>query len=114
MLFRSRIPFLIVNVVFYAFNAVSIPLLQDMVAKKAEGKDVYKRQIHDTQVALDRVVRMIKEGKVQATNGEDIPVQCDSICVHGDNESAIAFVTAIRSRLAEEGITCQSFGSFVR
>ena len=34
-----RIPFLIVNVVFYAFNAVSIPLLQDMVAKKAEGND---------------------------------------------------------------------------
>lgn len=34
-----RVPFLIVNVVFYAFNAVSIPLLQDMVAKKAEGND---------------------------------------------------------------------------
>ena len=36
---EMRIPFLIVNVVFYAFNAVSIPLLQDMVAKKAEGSD---------------------------------------------------------------------------
>ena len=30
--------FLVVNVVFYAFNAVSIPLLQDMVAKKAQGE----------------------------------------------------------------------------
>ena len=36
---EMRIPFLVVNVVFYAFNAVSIPLLQDMVAKKAEGND---------------------------------------------------------------------------
>lgn len=36
---RDMVPFLIINVVFYAFNAVSIPLLQDMVAKKAEGHD---------------------------------------------------------------------------
>ena len=36
---QDMVPFLIINVVFYAFNAVSIPLLQDMVAKKAEGHD---------------------------------------------------------------------------
>ena len=104
-----------------AAKEMGVPCAREFFADRAyapDGNLAPRSQpgavIHDTQVALDRVVRMIKEGKVQATNGEDIPVQCDSICVHGDNESAIAFVTAIRSRLAEEGITCQSFGSFVR
>ena len=104
-----------------AAKEMGVPCAREFFADRAyapDGNLAPRSQpgavIHDTQVALDRVVRMIKEGKVQATNGEDITVQCDSICVHGDNESAIAFVTAIRSRLAEEGITCQSFGSFVR
>ena len=38
--FESVAPFMAASVVFYAFNAVSIPLLQDMVAKQAaKGKD---------------------------------------------------------------------------
>ena len=104
-----------------AAKEMGVPCAREFFADRAyapDGSLAPRSQpgavIHDTQVALDRVVRMIKEGKVQATNGEDIPVQCDSICVHGDNESAIAFVTAIRSRLAEEGLSCQSFGSVVR
>lgn len=33
-------PFMVMSVVFYTFNAVSIPLLQDLVAKRAaQGKD---------------------------------------------------------------------------
>lgn len=37
---ESVAPFMAISVVFYAFNAVSIPLLQDLVAKRAStGKD---------------------------------------------------------------------------
>lgn len=37
---NAVVPFMTVSVLFYAFNAVSIPLLQDMVAKRAQnGKD---------------------------------------------------------------------------
>ena len=32
-------PFLIINIVYYAFNAVAIPLLQALVAEKAQGKE---------------------------------------------------------------------------
>ena len=70
--------------------------------------------LHDTQVALDQVVKMIQTGKVTAIDGTEIPVACDSICVHGDNESAVAFVTAIRHRLEEEGIACRPFGASLR
>ncbi|HZW48749.1 MAG TPA: MFS transporter, partial [Bacillota bacterium] len=33
----SVLPFIVINVLFYAFNAVTIPALQSMVAKKAHG-----------------------------------------------------------------------------
>lgn len=47
---------------------------------------------------------MIKEGKVQAINGEDIDIKADSICVHGDNPQAVAFVENIRKALEKEGV----------
>ena len=37
---NAVVPFMTVSVLFYAFNAVSIPLLQDMVSKRSQnGKD---------------------------------------------------------------------------
>ena len=70
--------------------------------------------IHDTQIALDRVVKLISQGLVTAIDGSEIPVACDSICVHGDNQSAVDFVTAIGARLAAEGIEPTAFGRFLR
>ena len=58
--------------------------------------------IKDENEAINRVVRMLKEGKVQAITGADIPITADSICVHGDNEHALAFVKTIRARLEAE------------
>lgn len=61
--------------------------------------------IHDEDLAVKRVIRMIKEGKVEAITGKDIDISVDSICVHGDGEKALAFVQKIRSALEAEGIT---------
>lgn len=60
--------------------------------------------ITQEEVAIARVIRMVKEGKVESINGKDIPIQADSICVHGDGEKALAFVQRIRRALAAEGI----------
>lgn len=48
---------------------------------------------------------MVKEGTVTAITGEEVPLKADSICVHGDNPSAVAFVRSIRSVLEAEGVT---------
>lgn len=61
--------------------------------------------IHDTEEALSRTVRMMKEGIVTAVTGETVPLTADSICVHGDSPSALAFVKAIRERLETEGVS---------
>lgn len=66
--------------------------------------------IHDVTVAVDRVIRMIQEGKVTAVDGTDINIQADTICVHGDEPEALQFVQQLRERLQAEQITIQNFG----
>jgi UPF0271 protein len=60
--------------------------------------------IHDEDLAVARVVRMVREGVVESITGKDIPISADSICVHGDGESALAFVRKIRAAFDREGI----------
>lgn len=60
--------------------------------------------ITDENEAIARVVRMVKEQKVTAITGKDIPIRADSVCVHGDGEKALAFVERIRQALEGEGI----------
>ena len=60
--------------------------------------------IHDADVAIARVIRMIKERKVKAITGEDVEINAQSICVHGDNPEAVEFVKRIKTKLQEEGV----------
>ncbi len=60
--------------------------------------------IEDEDLAVRRVVRMIKEDKVKAITGEDITLRGDTICVHGDNKKALEFVKKIRAALEKEEI----------
>lgn len=79
-----------------------------LVSRKVEGA-----VIHDTDRAIARVIRMVKEGKVEAVNGEDVAIQADTICVHGDNPSAVAFVEAIRRTLESENVQVVSMEKFI-
>ena len=47
---------------------------------------------------------MVKEGKVTAITGKEIPIEAQSICVHGDGVKALEFVKKIRQALTDEGI----------
>ena len=60
--------------------------------------------IPDEDEAVARVIRMIREGKVTAVTGKDIPIRADSVCVHGDSPKALAFVQKIRAALTAEQI----------
>ena len=60
--------------------------------------------IEDEETAVRRAVRMVKDGQVESITGRTIAIRADSVCVHGDNEKALAFVKKIRAALAAEGI----------
>ncbi|MFA9396797.1 MAG: 5-oxoprolinase subunit PxpA [Clostridiaceae bacterium] len=64
--------------------------------------------INDEEMAIKRVIRMIKENKVETINGIDIPIIADSICVHGDGEKALQFVEKISRVLKKESIEITS------
>ena len=64
--------------------------------------------IHDKDLAIKRVIRMVKEGKVESINGKDIDLVPQSICIHGDNPEALEFAKNIREALLKEGIEISS------
>ncbi|MDP0507312.1 MAG: 5-oxoprolinase subunit PxpA [Fusobacterium sp. JB019] len=64
--------------------------------------------IHDKDLAISRVIRMVKEGKVESINGKDIDLVPQSICIHGDNPEALEFAKNIREALVKEGIEISS------
>ncbi len=70
-----------------------------LVNRRKEGA-----MITDEDEAIARVIRMVKEQKVTAITGRDIPIRADSICVHGDGAKALAFVEKIRAALTAEGV----------
>lgn len=94
-----------------AGQEVGLQVVNEVFADRAYEKDgtlVSRRKegamITDTDLALQRVIRMVTESKVETTDGEDIDIQADSICVHGDGAKALEFVQSIRKGLMQEGI----------
>lgn len=67
--------------------------------------------IHDADEAVHRVIRMVKEGKVEAVDGNDIDLQADTICVHGDTRQALEFVMRLKDGLEANGISIQRVGN---
>ena len=87
-------------------------------AYEEDGSLVNRRKpgamITDEEEAIRRVIRMVKEQKVETITGKDIAIRADSVCVHGDGEKALAFVEKIRWALQEEGVLIQPLDSFIQ
>ncbi|WP_173915547.1 LamB/YcsF family protein [Halobacillus sp. Marseille-Q1614] len=60
--------------------------------------------ITDPKEAIHQVIRMVKENKVQTVQGHDIEIKAQTICIHGDGQTALEFADNIASSLAEAGI----------
>ena len=55
--------------------------------------------IHDTAQAVEHVKRMIAEQALFSLSGKRIPCHVDSICVHGDEPTAVATARDVRAGL---------------
>jgi 5-oxoprolinase (ATP-hydrolysing) subunit A len=60
--------------------------------------------LRDPKEAAQRVLRMLREGKVRSVEGRDVEVCGETICVHGDTPGAVEFARELRSRLEHEGV----------
>ncbi|MEK0286064.1 5-oxoprolinase subunit PxpA [Caldifermentibacillus hisashii] len=70
--------------------------------------------IKDHKIAVNQVIRMVKERKVKSVQGEDVVIQADTICIHGDGLHALEFAQYIPNALREAGITIAKIGDFLR
>ena len=60
--------------------------------------------INDPSQACDQVLRMIIDNKVATLNGEDINIEADTICIHGDGANAVAIATTLYDTLKNNNI----------
>ena len=67
--------------------------------------------IHDEEVAVAQVLRMVREGAVRATDGTDVAIRADTVCVHGDGAHAVAFARRLNAELRRAGIEIKAFGA---
>ena len=66
--------------------------------------------IKDPVQVSERALRMAKEGNVVAVDGTVVPLEAQTLCVHGDNPSAIDLVKGIRRALEEDGVSVLPMG----
>jgi UPF0271 protein len=65
--------------------------------------------LHDPDAAAARVLAMVQDKAVTTVTGKRIPVEIDTICVHGDEPSAVAMARTIRAVLEANGVTIAPF-----
>ena len=61
--------------------------------------------LDEAEEAAVRAVRMLRENLVRTVDGSDLPIEAETICVHGDTPEAVAFARKLRTHLAAAGIT---------
>ena len=69
--------------------------------------------IHDHTAVAAKVLKMVKEGRVVCKDGSEIELAADTICVHGDNPSALALVKNIRESLQSAGVEIAAPNTFL-
>ncbi|QIM64090.1 5-oxoprolinase subunit PxpA [Frederiksenia canicola] len=63
--------------------------------------------VESDEKAIAQVLQMVEQQAVTSVEGFTIPIQADSICLHGDGAHAVEFAEKIRIALAERHIQIQ-------
>lgn len=67
--------------------------------------------LHDPEEAANRVFAMLRDNRVRAIDGNEIRVEVDTICVHGDTPRAVEFARELRIALHQMGVVVAAPGS---
>ena len=97
-------------------RAAGLTVVAEAFADRAytpEGNLVSRREkgsvLHDPELIAERMVRMVKDGVIEAIDGTLTKVDAQSICVHGDSEGAVAMAKRLREKFEQSGLTIRSF-----
>lgn len=66
--------------------------------------------VTDAGEAADQALEIVQRRRVRSITGSFVPVQAESLCVHGDTPDAIAMARAIRAALERHGVAIRAIG----
>lgn len=64
--------------------------------------------IHTLEDAIQQVMDIAAQGKVTAVSGEEIKVQIDTICIHGDHSSTPALIKKLNETLPKMNVQIEA------
>ena len=64
--------------------------------------------IEDEEQSLAQTLSLVRDRKVTAIDGSTVPVNAQTVCLHGDGAHALDFARRIRDRLQQEGIAVRA------
>lgn len=98
-------------------EACGLPVVSEVFADRsyqADGSLTSRSQpnsiITDENVAVAQVLRLVREGKVRATDGTDVAIKADTVCLHGDGTHPVEFARKLRQALAAAGVEIKATG----
>ncbi|MFE4196922.1 LamB/YcsF family protein [Paenarthrobacter sp. NPDC056912] len=65
--------------------------------------------LHDPAAVVAQAVRLATLKEVVAIDGTIVPVQADSLCIHGDTPGAVDMAAAVRQGLEQAGVQVEAF-----
>jgi UPF0271 protein len=96
---------------FRAGTKIGLPVASEAYADRSYGDDglmtsrkFSNAMIRDPAEAAEQVRRMVLDGIIVSTSGKEIPVNAQTICIHGDEPTGPAVAKAVRAALEAEGI----------
>ena len=67
--------------------------------------------IIDPEQAKKHVLKMVQTQSLNCHSGKQIPCEIDSVCIHGDNLSALATAKSIKENLIENGLELKTLNN---
>ena len=75
-----------------------------LVSRKLPGAT-----IDDVPLALQQAMRMVKQQKVISIGEQELSMNIDTLCLHGDGAHALQLARTLRSELQQDGINVAAF-----
>ncbi len=98
-----------------------LPVAREAFADRAYEADGSLRSrrlpgavLQDPAQAAEQAVRIAQERMVVAYGGETVPVQAETLCLHGDTATALSIAQAVRQALASAGVEVTRMTGFAR
>ena len=103
--------------VLVAGRAVGLRVAAEAFADRAyepDGSLASRRKagsvIHDPDRVVSRVLQMVLDGTVEATDGSTVPITAETICVHGDTQGAERLTARLKTEFETAGVALQAVG----